>query len=438
MSRFCIKNLAAGKISISKISERNSIEMKKIGFFALLIFWLLCMGMTVNAAMLSPAISVMQEDFAMIKTGVGTNTVSFSEKDFSSMLGDSGFSAIAIQDLPAPEDGVLKLGMSDVSEGQIIKRNMLDALRFIPAEQGKTAVFHFMPCDTSYESPFVCTVYMLDTLNFAPTAKACAITAKESISVYGNLSATDPDGDKITYHIVSRPQNGRLSLSDNGAYVYTASSASDDSFSYYVCDQYGNCSETVVVSINSTANASGIVYADLEKSESALPAAVLAERGVLIGEKLGEEWIFSPDKTVTRADFLTMAMQMCDIDTTLLASNRSGFADSDVFSATQNRYITTAEGMGLVIGLETENGRCFCPNEPITSEQASTLLGRIAEYKDLSFGKSVAASINEDGVISDDGIAMLASVGLVMSDDRKTELTRADVAKLLYTMTEKN
>ena len=42
--------------------------MKKIGFFGLLIFWVLCLGVTVNGAMLSPAISVMQEDFEMIKT----------------------------------------------------------------------------------------------------------------------------------------------------------------------------------------------------------------------------------------------------------------------------------------------------------------------------------------------------------------------------------
>ena len=158
----------------------------------------------------------------------------------------------------------------------------------------------------------------------------------------------------------------------------------------------------------------------------------------LIGEKLGDEWIFSPEKTVTRADFLMMAMKMCDIDTALLSANQSGFADSDSFTASQNRYIATAAGMGLVIGLDTENGRCFCPNEPITSEQASTLLGRIAEYKELSFGKSVAASIDEEGVISDDGLAMLASVGLLANEDRKTELTRADVAKLLYTMTERN
>jgi hypothetical protein len=277
-------------------------------------------------------------------------------------------------------------------------------------------------------------------LNFAPTAQTCSVSAKEGISVYGSLSASDPDGDEITYHVAALPENGKLSLSEDGAFIYTANegSASRDSFSYYVCDRYGNRSQTAVVSINTTKNTSGIIYTDLEKSEYALPAVILAEKGALVGEKLGDEWIFSPEKTVSRADFLMMAMKMCDMDTALLSANQSGFADSDTFTATQNRYISAAAGMGLVIGLDTENGRCFCPNEPITSEQASTLLGRIAEYKELSFGKSVAASIDEDGVISDDGLAMLASVGLVMSEDRKTELTRADVACLLYTLTEKN
>lgn len=413
--------------------------MKKIGFFGLLIFWLLCMGMTVSAAMLSPAITVMQDDFEMVKTGVGTNTVSFSQEDFTKLLGSTSFSGIMIQKLPDPSDGVLKLGMRDISEGQTVEKDMLEALRFLPAEAGKTAVFDFLPIGSDYENPFVCTVYMLDTLNFAPTAQPCVISAKENISVYGTLSAKDPDGDEITYHTATTPKNGTLTLSEDGAFIYTAKAngASTDSFSYYVCDRYGNCSEAAVVSINTTPNQSGVIYTDLEKNECALSATVLAEKGAFIGEKLGDEWTFSPEKTVSRADFLMMAMKMCDIDTTLLSANQSGFADCNTFTATQNRYIATAAGMGLVIGLNTENGRCFCPNEPITSEQAATLLGRIAQYKELSFGRSVTASIDEEGVISDDGLAMLASVGLVIGGDRKTELTRADVAKLLYTMTEK-
>jgi hypothetical protein len=157
--------------------------MKKIGFFGLLIFWMLCLGITVNGAMLSPAISVMQDDFEMIKTGVGINTVSFGEDDFKELLGDSDFTGIKVQSLPDASDGILKVGMKTVVEGDVIAREMLAALRFIPAEEGKTAVFHFLPQGTDYEKPFLCTVYMLDTLNFAPTAKASTLTAKENIPV---------------------------------------------------------------------------------------------------------------------------------------------------------------------------------------------------------------------------------------------------------------
>ncbi len=410
--------------------------MKKIGFFGLLIFWLFCLGLTVNGAMLSPAIAVMQEDFEMIKTGVGTNTVSFGEEDFEELFGASDFTGIKLQSLPDDSDGVLKLGTAPLAQGDVIKREMLAALRFIPAEEGKTAAFRFLPQGTAYEKPFLCTVYMLDTLNFAPTAVASVLTAKENIPVYSSLNASDPDGDAITYHLAEAPENGKLTLSEDGKILYTANEngAGTDRFSYYVSDCYGNRSETAVISITTTPNTSGIVYSDLKDKACALPAAVLAEKGALIGEKLGEEWNFYPEKTVTRADFLMMAMKMCDIDTMLMASNQSNFADRASFTDMQNRYIATAARMGLIIGLDTEDGRCFCPNEAITSEQASTLLGRIANYKELSFGESVAASIDEEGVISDDGLAMLASVGLLADEERKAVLTRASAAELLYVL----
>lgn len=412
--------------------------MKKIGFFGLLIFWVLCLGMTVNAAMLTPAISVLQEEHTMVKTGVGLNSVAFDEEDFTSLLGNSDFTGITVKALPAASDGILKLGAKDVSEGQTVEREMLGALRFVPAEEGKTAVFDFLPHGTDYEAPFTCTVYMLDTLNFAPVTEASNLSAKEAVPVYASLKADDPDGDEITYHLVSAPKKGTLTLAENGEFSYLADAdgKGTDSFSYYACDRYGNRSDVTAVSITTSANESGIVYSDLAGDENALSAVCLAEKEILIGEKIGDEWYFYPEKTVTRGDFLMMAMRMCEIDTSLLAANDSGFADKDSFTDAQNRYISTAARLGLVVGLDTDEGRCFCPNDVMTSEQASTLLGRLAKYRELSFGDIVAASIDEDGFISDEGMAMLASVGLVADEERKAEITRADAAKLLYTLTE--
>ena len=169
--------------------------MKKVGITFFILCMLLCLGVSASAAgLLSPAISVLQEETAMIKTGVGTNSVSFDAEDFTELLGDEDFLAIEITSLPEVSDGVLKLGAVDVTPGQLISYEALAALRFIPAQEGAVATFQFKPYGDRYENSFVCTVCMLDALNFAPTAAATELDAKESIPVYATLSAEDPEG----------------------------------------------------------------------------------------------------------------------------------------------------------------------------------------------------------------------------------------------------
>lgn len=414
--------------------------MKKFGTLFFIIGILLCFGITVGAAgLLSPAISVMQEDACMVKTGVGKNTVAFTAADFEKVLGDAELTAVEITALPAVSDGILKLGALDVTPGQVIPYASLSALRFLPADAGKTAEFQFKPYGSSYEKSFVCTVCMLDSLNFAPTAKSQTLAAKEAVAVFSSLSAEDPDGDEVTYLIVDAPKKGSLKLVDakTGSFRYTAyeGAVGKDKFTYVAIDRYGNCSEPATVSITTSVNKGGIVYSDLVDSKYQLAAVEMAERDVIVGEKIGGERFFYPEKTVTRADFLIMAMRAVGIDTTLVAANDSGFADSASFTAYQNRYIATARRLGLVVGMDTENGRCFCPNEVITSAQAATIISRVASMQELSFGDAVYASIGSDDEISDDGYAMLASVGLVVSEDRAAQITRADAAALLYTLT---
>ena len=413
--------------------------MKKVGITFFIFCMLLCFGITASAAgILSPAISVLQEESGMIKTGDGTNTVSFEAEDFVDILGSEDLIAIEITALPDVADGVLKLGAVDVTPGQLIPYEALAALRFIPSEEGAVATFQFKPYGNYYENSFVCKVCMLDSLNFAPTVSAAMLDAKESVPVYSELSATDPDGDEIRYVIVEKPKKGTLELIDeaSGSYCYTAydGTVGKDSFTYIAVDQYGNESEPATVKITTTENKTGIVYTDLDGSEYQLPAVEMAELGVIVGEQIGDTHFFYPDKTVTRADFLIMAMNAVGIDPSLIAANESGFADSASFTEYQNEYISAARKLGLVVGIDTEDGRCFCPNDIITSAQAATLISRIASMQELPFGDAVYASVGTDEEITDDGYAMLASVGLVASDDRDAEITRADAVDLLYTL----
>ena len=412
--------------------------MKKICFLGLFSFLFLTIGMNLHAeGLLSPAISVLQEDVQIIKTGVGTNTVSFTAEDFAEAFGDTQLIGVEIKSLPDEADGTLKLGAADVTVGQFISREAIAALRFIPAEAGKTASFTFKPYGNSYENPFVCTVCMLEGLNGKPSAKAASLEAKESVPVFSALTAEDPDGDSLTYFIVDSPKKGSLTLlnAEKGEFRYTAGagSAGEDSFTFVAVDCYGNRSDPATVSITTSENKSGILYTDMKGNDAHLSAVALAEKDILVGEKIGGEAFFYPEKTVSRADFLIMAMQMCDIEVNLLAPRNSSFADSAEFSDYQNRYITTAESLGPVVGLDSENGRIFDPHTPITSSQASTILARIATGKALSFSDAVAACVDADAEISDDGYAMLTSVGLVANEDRKAPVTRADAAALLYT-----
>ena len=53
---------------------------------------------------------------------------------------------------------------------------------------------------------------------------------------------------------------------------------------------------------------------------------------------------------------------------------------------------------------------------------------------DLGISKKNVACIGENGSLSEDGFAMLASVGLVANEERTVPITRADAAELLYTL----
>ena len=415
--------------------ERQVLKMKKkLGILGCAFLAFILLALSVQAGALSPAIGILQEDCAVIKTGVGKNTVTFSEEDFGVVFGESEFLGIVITELPSLSDGVLKLGALDVREGQIVAKNALKALRFLPAEAGKTASFGFKPYGRTYENDFVCTVYMLDSLNFAPTSSAGVLFAVEEIPVYASLSAVDPEGDELTYFLESAPEKGILKLNRDGSYCYTANKGAigKDRFTYVAVDPYGNRSAPAEVIVNTQRNESGIVYTDMQDAREAHSAVLLAAKDAFVGEKIGDHWYFYPEKTVTRGEFLVMAMKMNDIDINLLASDESGFADSADFSPSENKYIATAARLGIVFGIDTEEGRCFCPDAAITSAQASTMITRIARLKGSALANAILASVDIDEEVSEEGMAMLYEAGLVASEDRSAKITRADAAELLY------
>jgi len=89
--------------------------------------------------------------------------------------------------------------------------------------------------------------------NSVPTASNGSVTTNENTAVSGTLSASDSDGDTLTFSIVSQPSHGTVSITNTstGAFTYTPNSNyyGSDSFTFEATDSAGQASNTATESV---------------------------------------------------------------------------------------------------------------------------------------------------------------------------------------------
>lgn len=389
----------------------------------------------------SAGLDILAEQTQMSKAGLVGEGVSFEASDFERALNVSVLSSITLTKLPSRADGVLYLGSGEVSEGQIISRANIGYLTFVCGNgQVRDSSFSFST-NGAYE--MTCKLYLLDDINYSPTLSAVpeetlAVSTYENIAVYGTLFSQDPEGDAVRYEIVTRPQKGRLILEDAslGAYRYVpeASYSGKDSFRYVAVDRYGNYSEARTVSIN-VERANGIfVFRDLADSQYHVPAIALTARGVMSSTEIGGEYYFYPTQTVTRSEFLTMAMKTLGIEPEEKGL-KTVFADDEEIAANVRGYVNVAQGRGYICGKLGKNGELlFAPNDPITTAEAAVILLHMTGTK-ASDAVPVFAEGSTVPAWASDAIYTMASMGVIdltEALDTTQALTRGGAAAMLY------
>ncbi len=367
----------------------------------------------------------------MIKTSVGENSVSFTAEDFESFIGTK-VSKIRITSLPKEEAGKLMLGEKEVAAGDEIDAASVAALRFVPAAKEVSAGFEFSVGDNS--ETFLCSVSTLAALNFAPTASNAAFAAEKEIPCFGSLTATDGEGDAVTYFITAETKHGELSLDNiTGKFIYLPDEnfSGKDNFKFVAKDYFGNISKEAEIKI--TVSKSSIKYADMTENDAYTAASVLGKKEILIGETIGGERYFYPEKTVTRGEFLVMVMSACNLPSSEKAE-ATAFIDDNEISSYQHRYVVAAVSDGIIFGVDSEEGKRFDGSSPITVKQAATIVSRIMSKTAPSLSESlpVAASCGDE--ITDEGLAAMASLGYFSGMNSEETLTRADAAKIIYQM----
>ena len=121
------------------------------------------------------------------------------------------------------------------------------------ADYNGTDTFSYQVSDGQGGTTTATVTLTVDPTNDNPVSADSAATATEDTVYSGSVSASDVDGDSLTYTLDSGPSNGSLTFNADGAYTYTpdADYNGTDTFSYQVSDgQGGTTTATVTLTVD--------------------------------------------------------------------------------------------------------------------------------------------------------------------------------------------
>lgn len=269
--------------------------------------------------------------------------------------------------------------------------------------------------------------------NTVPVAENQEIETYRGVSVGGQLTAYDADGDTLTFELATDPMKGSVEISSDGHFVYTPREGKrgKDYFGFRAIDSTGNVSQEGTVIIKLVKQKSKVTYSDLTGDGSEYAAIVLTENGVFTGEYVGDSYVFNPEAEVTRGEFLSMCMTAANCDI-LSGVSTTGFQDDDDIGAWLKPYVATALMNGYIQGQATTTGATFDPDDPITLQEACITLNSVLGVTNVV---SAAAYVGEENstAVWAQAVANLTACGVMPRDweDVEAVLTRAGAAELL-------
>lgn len=266
----------------------------------------------------------------------------------------------------------------------------------------------------------------------APIAQNLEIRVYRGVPYTGTLKAVDNEGERVTFSVATLPGKGALEFGEEGVFIYTAepNKAGADSFTYTASDESGNTSAPATVKIRIARVSSGVSYSDTEGKDCATAAVDLAEHGVFVGARVGDDWFFEPERTVSRGEFVAMAMAAAGIapsDVTV-----TGFCDDAAIPVWAKGSAAGALAAGVIKGTQTPDGMAFRAESDVTLSEAAAVLNRILRVTDVDLAEfaDTAPAWCAQAVANLDSVS-IAPAGGFQGRSLDLALTRGEAAELL-------
>lgn len=363
---------------------------------------------------------------------VGDEPICFRPEDFltSPTPGDG----VYLCDVPDETIGTLRCGGRVLKAGDVLPTDMLSTVIFTPASpcDAQTCLSYCTIWGDKLSDEALMTIKMSSGENHPPEAKDVSMETYKNLEKSGSLDASDPDGDALTYNIVSAPRRGELRLEEDGSFVYTPkeNKVGKDSFTYTVTDPAGSVSNEATVSIEILRPLDKAAYADMRGDPCEFEALWLRSTGLMDGAQVMGNACFYPEQTVSRGEYLAMVMKLCGIEPEE-GTLEGTFADADATPEWMKPYLCSALRRGIVRGAGGDAGLCFCPNAPVTQAQAAVMAQNILNL-DSEGTSTVFAPEDAVPTWAEDSLNCLSNAGIALSADVNAPMTRRDAANMLY------
>ena len=346
----------------------------------------------------------------------------FTNADFS----EETLAGICITGLPDPKSGTVMLGQRVLRPGDVLTHEQLGRMTFHPlaGETDREAQVSYLPIYSDrVEAVATLSLEVMGRADEAPIAENSAMETYRNLPNEAMLKVSDPEGKPMTYTVTRTPKRGDVLIREDGSFLYTPrkNKVGTDSFTYTATDPAGNVSREATVTITVLKPSDAQQYTDTAGKSCRFAAEWMKNTGIFVGETFNGNGCFSPNKQVSRGDFLTMLVGALDIPMEEDVQS-TGFVDD--CAPWLKPYLAAAMRSGLTAGWP--EGNVFGAEEPITGAEAAVMLQNALDLT----AEEAASEVESVPAWAADALLTLASHGIELEADEV--LTRGDAAEIIY------